>query len=54
MLERFDDLQTLSRIKDTTWKRNYAPSWSVRELLTSASAPVDARGWSVRWRALGR
>ena len=46
LLEKFhDDLQTLSRIKDTTWRRNYAPFLErAVELLTSASAPVDARG----------
>ena len=45
LLERFhDDLQTISRIKDTTWKRSYAPFLDrAVDLLTSASAPVNAR-----------
>ena len=45
LLERFhDDLQTMSRIKDTTWKRNYAPFLDrAVELLAGASAPVNAR-----------
>lgn len=45
LLERFhDDLQTLSQIKDTTWKRNYAPFLErAIALLTGPSAPVNAR-----------
>lgn len=45
LLEKFhDDLRTLSQIKDTTWKRNYAPFLDrAVELLTGASAPVNAR-----------
>ena len=44
ILERFKaDLQTLSQIKDTTWRRNYEPflNRSV-ELLTGSSTPIDA------------
>lgn len=45
LVERFhDDLKTLSQIKDTTWKRNYAPFLErAVELLIHPSAPKDAR-----------
>ena len=45
LLERFhDDLETMSQIKPTTWKRNYAPFLGrAVDLLTGANAPVNAR-----------
>ena len=42
--EFHDDLKTLAQIKDTTWKRNYAPFLDrAVDLLSRPAAPRDAR-----------
>jgi hypothetical protein len=45
LMEKFhDDLITLSRISDTTWKRGYVPYLDIAlDLLTSSSPPVNAK-----------